>query len=56
MAKKTTVPKKKKTTATKKKTKTKKISLTMPASKEMSQPGARGGMTSGSGFPGYRGQ
>lgn len=57
MAKKTTAPKKiKKAPTAKKKTKTKKLKMTMPVGREMSQPGARGGMTSGSGFPGYRGQ
>ena len=56
MAKKATTPKKPKKPTAKKKTKTKKLKMTMPVGKEMSQPGARGGMTSGSGFPGYRGQ
>lgn len=51
MAKKKTKTKKKTTT---KKTKTK---LTTTQSKEMLQPGARGGMITGpSNFPGYRGQ
>lgn len=51
MAKKKTKTKKKTTT---KKTKTK---LTAAQSKEMLQPGARGGMITGpSNFPGYRGQ
>ena len=57
MAKKATTPKKPKKPTAKKKTKTKKLKMTMPAGKEMSQPGARGGgPTSGSCFPGYRGQ
>lgn len=51
MAKKKTKTKKKTTT---KKTKTK---LTAAQSKEMLQPGARGGMITGPfNFPGYRGQ
>lgn len=57
MAKKATTPKKPKKPTAKKKTKTKKLKMTMPAGREMSQPGARGGgPTSGSCFPGYRGQ
>ena len=57
MAKKATTPKKPKKPTAKKKTKIKKLKMTMPAGREMSQPGARGGgPTYGSGFPGYRGQ
>ena len=57
MAKKATTPKKPKAKKKKTATKSKKLKLTMPAGKEMSQPGARGGgPTSGSCFPGYRGQ
>lgn len=55
MAKKTNTSKKIKKPTKKSSTK-KTMKLIMPAGKEMSQPGARGGFTSGSGFPGYRGK